>query len=302
VNIVQILIAFGLFGILSLGMTEVAKLANDVVSGMQTRLGNSLLAQTLLEEFKNPSACTSSLMTKKLDLNPSQEMAIAFNIPGVGELKDGSTVRNFDVQIKSLRITGVRQTGPANNGTANLLYQGIINMAARPLKSNLIGGSLRERSITAVVFEVDANKNIVSCYGGSDLQTLCLSMGGTYLSQTNKCALLFPCPQDSVLVGNNTDGSPICKTIDQLTAALLARLSSNESRIAALEARPSSPASLPPPPSPTPECFCQSPQGRRVSCGQTETRPAWCGAYGSGDEVFLCTTAGWISINKNCVN
>ena len=179
-SLVQVLIAAGLIGIVSLGVAQLMVESSRVAKSNQSKIDQVVTVSSISNILLTESKCTAAMKNQAYihaDASTSNGQEIQLTMPDGTIYKKGNPIPGSNLEFHSLKIkNSTDETDPPTSPTKVYNVQMTAQLKG---KTNLVGGQLyNEKDIANFFITVDPTNQIQSCSSQLGLYYLCNKMGG----------------------------------------------------------------------------------------------------------------------------
>lgn len=190
-SLVQVLIAAGLIGVVSLGVAQLMVESSRVAKSNQTKIDQMVLVSKVSGILLTEKQCSDAIKNQPYNnalASTKGGQEIRLIMPDGEVYQKGNTVAGTNLEFHSLKIKN--SSFVDNLPSGGRIYSAGMSMQLKS-NNNLVGGSLyNEKDIANFYITTDAANQLQTCSSQLGVSYICSQLqGGTYDPATHKCTV-----------------------------------------------------------------------------------------------------------------
>ncbi|MDG0815326.1 PulJ/GspJ family protein [Bdellovibrio svalbardensis] len=211
-SLVNVLIAAGLAGMVSVGSMALVSVAKNLEQSVASSFGKINLQQDARRILSDKAVCSQKIKLDPVDsiTDGSSKIFVVINGTEIG--KDANAARDlYGLTDVTLNLNNISLIEPIP-GSPNRLFKGQLSIQSSK-KGELIGGKTNKATdMGALMFEVDASNRMTSCFSDISVEGSCRLMGGVFNpTRDPACSVPPACPTGQILVSQGPNKPGHCE-------------------------------------------------------------------------------------------
>lgn len=185
-SLIQVLVAAGLIGVISLGVAQVMVQSSRTSKATQNKLDQMITYSTLNDAIDREEFCKPAMQGNPFDGSIPAKQEVTITMPDGTVYQKGNPVPNTDLIFESLNLKAISPavTGPIAGSS---VYQVELNAQVKTDSLNLGGSMFKEKKVGVFYVTVNSANDIINCSSEASVAYICNKMNSDYDPATNSC-------------------------------------------------------------------------------------------------------------------